>query len=405
MPSGALSGGVPGGPPAVGAGTVRRVASRALPVLVALLDGLVVNGLTAGHGTWLALVAAGALLLRRRAPEVAVLAALPGLYLGHIAFAPLIALYCVAVRRGRLLVAATGAAAVAVAWFLPHPAAGVSSLVLDRETALLALDCCGLAAGVVVLGRSVRSRQERLREATARRAWENQVLTERVLATERNRLAREMHDVVAHKVSLISLQAGALQVGRPGDADVRTTARSIHELSAQTLTELRHLVGVLRTAGGTDTQAVPRAGLADITDLVRDSGLPVDLDVPTPPAAVPEAVERAAYRTVQEALTNIRKHAPGARARIRVHFAAGLHIEVHNSPPARITPHPGVPGGGHGLVGLRERAHLLSGEFHAGPAPDGGFTVRAVFPMGWATSDGPERPGPLTGSAQTAPAT
>ncbi|WND23780.1 sensor histidine kinase [Streptomyces violaceus] len=142
-----------------------------------------------------------------------------------------------------------------------------------------------------------------------------------------------MHDVVAHKVSLISLQAGALQVGRPGDADVRTTARSIHELSAQTLTELRHLVGVLRTAGGTDTQAVPRAGLAGITDLVRDSGLPVDLDVPTSPAAVPEAVERAAYRTVQEALTNICKHAPGARARIRVHFAAGLHIEVHNSPP------------------------------------------------------------------------
>ncbi|GGS76641.1 hypothetical protein [Streptomyces violaceus] len=124
MPSGALSGGVPGGPPAVGAGTVRRVASRALPVLVALLDGLVVNGLTAGHGTWLALVAAGALLLRRRAPEVAVLAALPGLYLGHIAFAPLIALYCVAVRRGRLLAAVTGAAAVAVAWFLPHPAVG-----------------------------------------------------------------------------------------------------------------------------------------------------------------------------------------------------------------------------------------------------------------------------------------
>ncbi|UUA06238.1 MULTISPECIES: sensor histidine kinase [Streptomyces] len=386
------------------AGAVRRIASRALPVLVALVDGMVVNGLTAGHGTWLALVAAAALLLRRRAPEVAVLAGLPGLYLGHIAFAPLIALYCVAVRRDRLLVAATGAAAVAVAWFLPHPAAGVSSLVLDRETALLALDCCGLAAGIVVLGRSVRSRQERLREATARRAWENQVLTERVLATERNRLAREMHDVVAHKVSLISLQAGALQVSRPGDTDVRTTARSIHELSAQTLTELRHLVGVLRTAGGTDAGAAPRAGLADIPDLVRDSGLPVDLDLPACPAPVPEAVERAAYRTVQEALTNIRKHAPGARARVRVHFAAGLHIEVHNTPPpARDTSRPALPGGGHGLVGLRERAHLLSGEFHAGPGTDGGFTVRAVFPVGWAPSDGPESHGPLTGTARAEP--
>jgi signal transduction histidine kinase len=369
------------GPPAAGA--VRRIASGALPVVVALVDGLVVNGLTSGHGTWLALVAAGALLLRHRAPEAAVLVGLPGLYLGHIAFAPLIALYCVAVRRRHALVGVAGAAAVAVAWFLPHPAAGVSSLALDRETALLALDCCGVAAGVVVLGRSVRSRQERLRAATERRAWENQVLTERVLATERNRLAREMHDVVAHKVSLISLQAGALQVGRPGDTDVRTTARTIHELSAQTLTELRHLVGVLRTSGDPDAQGAPGAGLADLTDLVRDSGLTVDLDVSIPPVPVPEPVERAAYRTVQEALTNIRKHAPGARARVRVRCAAGLHVEVHNTAPGRLPARPALPGGGHGLVGLRERALLLGGDFHAAPAPDGGFTVRAVFPVGW----------------------
>ncbi|MFJ7177278.1 sensor histidine kinase [Streptomyces massasporeus] len=370
-----------GGPRAPGA--VRRIASGALPVLVALVDGLVVNGLTPGYGTWLALVAAGALLLRRRAPEAAVLAGLPGLYLGHIAFAPLIALYCVAVRRASALVGVAGAAAVAVAWFLPHPAAGLSSLALDRETALLALDCCGVAAGVVVLGRSVRSRQERLRAATERRAWENRVLTEQVLATERNRLAREMHDVVAHKVSLISLQAGALQVGRAGDADVRTTARTIHDLSAQTLTELRHLVGVLRAAGDPGAQGPSGAGLADLTNLVRDSGLTVDFDVTIPPVPVPEPVERAAYRTVQEALTNIRKHAPGARARVRVRCAAGLHVEVHNTAPCRVTARPALPGGGHGLVGLRERAHLLGGDFHAAPAPDGGFTVRAVFPVGW----------------------
>ncbi|MEU3933648.1 histidine kinase [Streptomyces sp. NPDC029044] len=380
--SGAPPAGEGGGGPQT-PGAVRRLASGALPVLVALVDGLVVNGLTSGHGTWLALVAAGALLVRRRAPEAAVLAGLPGLYLGHIAFAPLIALYCVAVRRGHALVAVAGAAAVAVAWFLPHPAAGVSSLALDRETALLALDCVGVAAGVVVLGRSVRSRQERLRAATERRAWENQVLTERVLATERNRLAREMHDVVAHKVSLISLQAGALEVGRPGDTDVRTTARTIHELSAQTLTELRHLVGVLRTSGDRDAPGAPGAGLADLTELVRDSGLAVDLDVSVPPVPLPEPVERAAYRTVQEALTNIRKHAPGARARVRVRCAAGLHVEVHNTAPGRVADRPPIPGGGHGLVGLRERAHLLGGDFHAAPAPDGGFTVRAVFPVGW----------------------
>lgn len=389
--SGAAASGAAHGVPSTGerdsgrpaTAAVRRAASRALPVLVALVDGLVVNGLTAGHGMWLALVAAGALLLRRRAPEAAVLAGLPGLYLGYIAFAPLIALYCVAVRRGHVLAGVTGAAAVAVAWFLPHPATGVSSLALDRETALLALDCCGVAAGVVVLGRSVRSRQERLRAATARRAWENQVLTERVLATERNRLAREMHDVVAHKVSLISLQAGALQVGGPGDTDVRATARTIHELSAQTLTELRHLVGVLRTTGDPGAQGARRAALAGLTDLVRDSGLPVDLDVSVPAVPLPEPVERAAYRTVQEALTNIRKHAPGSRATVRVHCAAGLRVEVHNTAPERVAARPPLPGGGHGLVGLRERAHLLGGDFHAASAADGGFTVRAVFPVGW----------------------
>ncbi|WP_461075079.1 sensor histidine kinase [Streptomyces deserti] len=365
------------------------MASRALPVVVALVDGLVVNGLSAGHGTGLWVIAAGALLLRHRAPEVAVLAGLPGLYLGHIAFAPLIALYCVAVRRRSLLACSAGAAVVAAASFLPHPLNGVSSLAFDRETVLLALDCCGLAAGVVVLGRSVRSRQERLREATARQAWENEVLTERVLTTERNRLAREMHDVVAHKVSLISLQAGALQVGRPGDADVRTTARWIHELSAQTLTELRHMVGVLRTAGGTVGEIGPPVGLADIPGLVRDSGITVDLDVSSPPHRLPEAVERAAYRTVQEALTNVRKHAPGSRVRVRIRCAAGLRVEVHNTAPGQVVPPPDLPGGGHGLVGLRERAHLLGGEFRAGPTTDGGFIVRARFPVGWATSDAP----------------
>jgi signal transduction histidine kinase len=109
----------------------------------------------------------------------------------------------------------------------------------------------------------------------------------------------------------------------------------------------------------------------------------VDLDVSIPPVPLPEPVERAAYRTVQEALTNIRKHAPGARVRVRVRCADGLHVEVHNTAPCRVTARPALPGGGHGLVGLRERAHLLGGDFHAAPAPDGGFTVKAVFPVGW----------------------
>ncbi|MFF5958743.1 sensor histidine kinase [Streptomyces luteogriseus] len=119
---------------------------------------------------------------------------------------------------------------------------------------------------------------------------------------------------------------------------MRTMARTIPELSARTLTELRHLVWLLRTAGDPDAQGAPGAGLADLTDLVRDSGLTVDLDVSLPPVPVPEPVERAAYRTVREALTNIRKHAPGARARVRLRCAAACTPRCTTPPPAASPP-------------------------------------------------------------------
>ncbi|WP_406353643.1 histidine kinase [Streptomyces sp. NBC_01635] len=396
--------GVTDRPPAPGGrsatSVVRRTASRALPMVVAVLDGLVVNGVSTGHGTWLALAAAAALLVRRSAPEAALLTGVPGLYLGHIAFAPLIALYFVAMRRRRALAGSVGAVAVVLAWSLPHPVTDLASLPVDRETALTALDCCVVTGGALVLGRSARSRRERLKEASTRKAREKQALTERVLRAERNRLAREMHDVVAHKVSLISLQAGVLQVGRPDDPDVQESARLIHDLSAQTVTELRHLVGVLRTAGGTGPEGVPRPRVTDIADLVRMSGVPADLELPAAPFELPEALERAAYRTVQEALTNIRKHAPGARASIRVRVrtragARSLCVEVRSFPDAQAVPDstPCAPGGGHGLVGLRERAHLLGGGFHAGPTADGAFVVRAYFPVGRSPAGPPPPPG------------
>ncbi|MGA5046131.1 sensor histidine kinase [Streptomyces arboris] len=363
----------------------RRLRSAALPVGVAALDGLVVNAVHAGPVLWGALAAAGALVLRRRQPELALAAGIPGLLLGHLAFAPLIALYFLAVHRRSAVPGAVGAVVVALAQFLPLPLGDVTLLRLDHDTVLDALDSCALGVGAFVLGRSSRQRRERLREITEGRERENRLLARHTLATERARLAREMHDVVAHKVSLISLQAGALQVTEPGASAVRETAGVIRRLSVDTLTELQHLVGVLRADGQADGDLAPQPRLADLDRLVEESALPVELhldDFDDLAGPLPEAVERAAYRTVQEALTNVRKHAPGASARVRVGPAGGrLHVEVRNTAPDGSAGPPGLPAGGMGLVGLRERAQLLGGSFTAAPLPGGGFLVRAEFPF------------------------
>ncbi|MDX3374982.1 histidine kinase [Streptomyces sp. ME02-6991-2A] len=362
----------------------RRLRSAALPVGVAALDGLVVNAVHAGPVLWGALAAAGALVLRRRQPELALAAGIPGLLLGHLAFAPLIALYFLAVHRRSAVPGAVGAVVVALAQFLPLPLGDVTLLRLDHDTVLDALDSCALGVGAFVLGRSSRQRRERLREITEGRERENRLLARHTLATERARLAREMHDVVAHKVSLISLQAGVLQVTEPGASAVRETAGVIRRLSVDTLTELQHLVGVLRADGQADGDLAPQPRLADLGRLVEESALPVELhldDFDDLAGPLPEAVERAAYRTVQEALTNVRKHAPGASAQVRVGPVGGrLHVEVRNTAPDGSAGPPGLPAGGMGLVGLRERAALLGGSFTAAPLPGGGFLVRAEFP-------------------------
>ncbi|GAA3399304.1 sensor histidine kinase [Streptomyces roseoviridis] len=351
---------------------------------LACAEAVLVNGSASGHELLIALVGAAALLLRWRAPEVALLATLPGLSLGCIAFAPLIALYCLAVRRRRWILSGIGVAAVTAAHFIPHPLEDLSALRLDQESLLLMLDTCVLQGGAVVLGRSVRLRREQLLEVTASRLRENRLLAEQVLSTERARLAREMHDVVAHKVSLISLQAGALQVGEPHKVDARRSAGVILELSAQTIAELQHMVGVLRASGGATCEPAPQPRLADIPELAQATGLKITLDLPDGPPAedVPEAVERAVYRTVQEALTNVHKHAPGAAAHVRLRIdARTIRVLVSNTAPEPAARPLDLPGGGHGLIGLRERAHLLGGTLQARVPAAGGFVVEAAFPF------------------------
>lgn len=385
---------------------VSRTASRAVPlvvpVLLSMVDAFLVNGLDLGLELGVSLVAATALLLRRRLPLAVFLVTLPGLYIGCIWFAPMIALYTLAaLRPGRARLGGCAALLIA-AHFLPYPLSDLDPGAY-RENVQVLIDATVTSAAPIALGLLVRTRRElaaRVDDLTRSLRREDRLIADRVLATERARLAREMHDVVAHQVSLISLQAGAVQVSTGEDA-ARESARTIRELSVRTLEELRHMVGILRAAGGGSADArdlAPQPDLAELPRLIEMSALDVVYEHEVPDgAAGAKAVERAAFRTVQEALTNVRKHAPGARVRVRVAAVGaeraegsaegaepvaprGLRVEVRNGPPDASAPAPALPGGGHGLVGLRERAQSLGGLLEAGHTADGGFLVRAEFP-------------------------
>ncbi|MFI8997123.1 sensor histidine kinase [Streptomyces sp. NPDC053542] len=374
---------------------LRQRAVLLVPTLLGIADAFLVNDIDEPLELGVSLFAALALLLRRRLPLTVFLATLPGLYIGYIWFAPMIALYTVAaLRPGRARLGCCAFLLIA-AHFFPYPISDLEPTAY-RENTLVLIDASVTSAGPIGLGLLVRTRRElaaRVAELTRSLEREDRLIADRVLATERARLAREMHDVVAHQVSLISLQAGALQVASE-DAAARDGARTIRQLSVRTLEELRHMVGILRAAGAGPREApddaaqpdlAPQPDLAELPRLIEMSALDVTYengvagDAPTD-----RTVERAAFRTVQEALTNVRKHAPGARVRVRVAQPpaadAGLLVEVRNGPPDAGADAPALPGGGHGLVGLRERAQSLGGTLEARPTPDGGFVVRAEFP-------------------------
>ena len=202
---------------------------------------------------------------------------------------------------------------------------------------------------------------------------------------ERTRIAREMHDVLAHRISLMALHAGGLEV-RPDlpPAQVRETAELLRSTARQALEELRSVIGVLREEPGKEqVPPVPQPTLADIRRLVqqtRRAGTEIDFDLQVENAdAVPDSLGRDAYRIVQEALTNIGKHAGGSVARVRVTGAPhdGLHISVRNRQPVRSETGPALPGSGAGLLGLQERVALTGGTLVHGPDGSGDFVVQA----------------------------
>jgi signal transduction histidine kinase len=200
---------------------------------------------------------------------------------------------------------------------------------------------------------------------------------------ERASLARELHDVVAHQLSAIAIQAGAARLAAAGDPRAATAIAVIERQARDGLTELNQLVRGLRPTGDTGPDMSPQPRLGDIPRLIEragESGLRAELRVTGEPCALPAAVELAGYRVVQESLTNAIRYAAGAAATVRLAYRdGGIMVEVTDNGPGTADGTP-ICGGGVGLAGLRERARLLGGQLEAGSAAERGFVVRAFLP-------------------------
>jgi signal transduction histidine kinase len=262
-------------------------------------------------------------------------------------------------------------------WFVLCVAAVtvLGAIVVDAQTSAGAI----LAAIPLLCGAIVRARRSSRTElAQQARRLEG----ERALLTERQRIARELHDIVAHHMSVIAIQAeaGPRKVANPPPelaesfADIRASALS-------GLDELRRLLGVMRSSGA-DT--APQPGLAELEGLLdsaRSGGVRVTSSVSGTARALPQGIDLSAYRILQEALSNAMRHAPGSAVRVELAYApSALVIKVRNEACAAQDRDADRDGAGHGLIGMRERAVMLGGHLEAGPTEEGGFLVTAVLP-------------------------
>ncbi|UNS95494.1 histidine kinase [Streptomyces tubbatahanensis] len=431
--------------PLAATGLPERPAPRA-PLLTPRAADLVLTGLVLLASVWnslknpylgpatpwanvlLAAVSALPLLMRRRMPEPVLAVALLADALQTSVFVTPCAYYAEGAYRGprsrRTAWVAAGAGLVMTA---PRSADAWSS-----PRVLVAWFTVNFVLDVLVpllLGMYVGQRRAVLAglvERAERAEREQRLIAEAARAEERQRIAGEMHDVVSHQVSLIVVHANALGAVSH-DAEVTTdTARIIQTAGRRALTELREMLGVLRDGsdkpvkeaaepatalpkpahgtrpagaaadGGAGPSPAPEARrpadavvdrITELADSSRTAGLPVSVHAEGAPRALPEPVERAAHRVVQEALTNVHKHAPGATTDIRLAFTPQtVRVGIVNGPPKRpvdAAPDGGgplLPSGGHGLLGLAERVRLAGGTIESGPTGDGGFRVDAALP-------------------------
>jgi signal transduction histidine kinase len=313
------------------------------------------------------------------------------LYLGYVAALLLYYALAVEVDDARVVAAITvlGCALGALTVWLRHD-------ILGELFGSVLVVVAPVAVGRIV--RREREQQRRLEDLTLHLERERERGARAAVAEERARIARELHDVVAHGVSVIAIQSDAAEAALERDPSLAgPPLRAIRGSARDALTEMRRLLGVLRSdEDGSET--TPQPGLAQLPELVARAGVPVTLEVSGEPRSLPAGIDISAYRIVQEALTNVHKHAGAVPTTVRVAWSDGaLELEVRDRGP-------GVNGngssdGGHGLIGMRERVRLLGGELRTGPAAGGGFEVRAVLPH----HAGPAEPGSFAARANTSP--
>jgi signal transduction histidine kinase len=369
-------------------------------------------------GVLLTLGQALPLAWRRRAPRTVlaatVLAATANLVLGYqptwAQVGMLVALYTVAAHRPRRQSVATGllvAGAVAVYGVISerlYPGASVEESVQGWVWSYLQFATAWFLGDLQKRRHAYTARLEAL---NAQLADEQELRARWAVAEERGRIARELHDVVAHSVSVMVVQAGAARrsvAANPGQATAALT--QIESTGRQALAEMRRLLGLLRDRRDGGEALAPQPSLAHLDSLVlaaREAGLPVELTVEGEPRPLPAGIDLSAYRIVQEALTNSLKHAGPAKATVRICYGgAALEVQVWDDGRGASGPPPGggepeangrPPGGrgadaegrldgeGHGLIGMRERVALFGGELEVGPRPGGGFRVAARLPL------------------------
>jgi signal transduction histidine kinase len=336
-------------------------------------------------------VVAGALALRRRYP-VSVLVVLnavalawsAGQYPGRlIALAPLIACYTLAAARGwrwglagAVVTALTALVAVRVAFGAAEPAGTSFNAVLTAATAGAAGTAVGYYRALLVATRAQLAREAQTREEQARRR----------AVEERLRIARELHDVFGHTMATISVQAGVgIHLLKTRPAQAVAALSTIKQISDQGLNDVKAILGVLRADDDQDQPRSPRGGLDQLDallDPVRAAGVQPQLTVHGSPRPLPAAVDLAAYRIIQEALTNVLRHARARTVQLDLGYEPSqVVIRIRDDGSAAGPSQAGTNGqGGHGISGMRERALALSGQFTAGPHPDGGFQVRCTLP-------------------------
>ncbi len=386
-----------GRPPSTG-NTRRWVVDGVIAAVVTALQLAGTYGAAYHHGTspspleYAAVTVAGLALIARRRYPVAVLAITGALSVGYWALAGIpspIFLSDIVALVTVVLASKRAAAVIAlVAYYIGYQWLPALTGVRPAPTAL---DAVLAAAGLVVLlgaAELLRLRQQRAAAIAASR--QDQAL--RQVSEERLRIARDLHDVVAHNISVINVQANtALHLidRQPERAAEALTA--IHEVSRQALAELRSVLGVLREANG-GAPLAPSPGLARLADLAGSAeaaGLTVHVEHDGERGPLPAEVDLAAYRIVQEALTNSARHSAGSIATVYVRYRAdGIVVQVDDDGTASgpgAAARAGRPSrdgsGGNGIPGMTERAHALGGWLHAGPRPGGGFRVRALLPL------------------------